>query len=355
MEQTFNLSTLTKFLHQTLAFTEEVKNVLKSNCDEAIFSLKPWHKEIITKQDVSKNACIFSNPEISVEEIAAGISRALLQTQQLREKLSVMEKPKHSITKTNYIEFDKKSTTSTNELKDLIQRVSSESNNCTFSNMNNAKCSVLGTVTSQVIYEQSFITMGVIDSLNAFNIPGGIIKSLKAYHTYLDIEFSEKSIDNGKRQKMLNIFLIQFNKIDKIVQNKLMEKTHDTSLLIKFISLFQNLFTEDIKICNLSNIKKVYTELNNIWKIYETKEFMNLHNLESDIQNILFCNTFDTTGWMSNGIWNFFYNRKFEENVLSNMMFFDSTEPEYVKIYKMICVLYQGLNPKIPILVQADK
>lgn len=99
---------------------------------------------------------------------------------------------------------------------------------------------------------------------------------------------------------------------DKIVQNKLMEKTHDTSLLIKFISLFQNLFTEDIKICNLSNIKKVYTELNNIWKIYETKEFMNLHNLESDIQNILFCNTFDTTGWMSNGIWNFFYNRKFE-------------------------------------------
>lgn len=79
--------------------------------------------------------------------------------------------------------------------------------------MNNAKCSVLGTVTSQVIYEQSFITMGVIDSLNAFNIPGGIIKSLKAYHTYLDIEFSEKSIDNGKRQKMLNIFLIQFNKI----------------------------------------------------------------------------------------------------------------------------------------------
>lgn len=61
MEQTFNLSTLTKFLHQTLAFTEEVKNVLKSNCDEAIFSLKPWHKEIITKQDVSKNACIFSN------------------------------------------------------------------------------------------------------------------------------------------------------------------------------------------------------------------------------------------------------------------------------------------------------
>lgn len=43
------------------------------------------------------------------------------------------------------------------------------------------------------------------------------------------------------------------------------------------------------------------------------------------------------------------------ENVLSNMMFFDSTEPEYVKIYKMICVLYQGLNPKIPILVQADK
>ncbi|XP_076639711.1 uncharacterized protein LOC143351747 [Colletes latitarsis] len=498
MEQIINFSALNKFLHQTLIFTEEVKNVLQSNCNEAIFCLKPWHKEIITKQDISNNACICSKSENGIEEIAAGISRALLQTQQLREKISlkvtkeekffkqptiseiynpraiddeeiktlqnlrVSNNKLHSIEKKNTIknnektkndnkqsitnkkeltrntnflvrnkcnikntkeikklkntnhklennsklsssikkvkgmEFDNRSTsTSTNELKNLIHKVSSESNNYTFSNADSAMCPLHGNIASQVKYEQSFITMDVVDSLNAFNIPGEIIKSLKTYHTYLNIEFSEKSVGNGKRQKMLNIFLIEFNKMDKIVQDKLIEKTHDASLLTKFISLLKNLFIEEITISNLVNIKKVYTELNCMWKMYDAKKSIDLHIWKSNIQEVLFYNNFDISEWMSNGIWNFVYTNNFEgmsrvqcicyknkkqlllffemiqqlqqiqyfkdlikilsEDLLPSMiMFFDFTKPEYVKIYKMICILHQGLNPKVPILVRTD-
>lgn len=47
---------------------------------------------------------------------------------------------------------------------------------------------------------------------------------------------------------------------------------------------------------------------------------------------------------------------KLLKEVLPNMkMFFDSTQSEYVKMYKMIYILYQGLNPKIPILVSTNK
>lgn len=43
------------------------------------------------------------------------------------------------------------------------------------------------------------------------------------------------------------------------------------------------------------------------------------------------------------------------EDVLPNIkMCFDSTKSEHVKFYKMICILCQGLNPKIPVLVRTD-
>lgn len=57
MEDSFNFSKLTKFLHQTLVFTEEVKNILKSNCDEAMYCLKPWYTEIHSQQEVNKDIC----------------------------------------------------------------------------------------------------------------------------------------------------------------------------------------------------------------------------------------------------------------------------------------------------------
>ncbi|XP_076247332.1 protein disulfide isomerase isoform X1 [Calliopsis andreniformis] len=517
MEQKFDPSILNKFLYQTLIFTEEVKNVLKLNCDEVMFSLKPWRMEMVIKQELSET-CTCPKSETGVEEIAAGISKALLQTQQLREKLSLStmtrknsakqlsvaeiynplaadgkkrekernfnpdnknlhgiknksinkfstqnkssgndlqtkvieentnsggtkskelavhsgksiknknflainkqnikntkeirkqkssnhklennSKSSSSITKTKCIKFDKRSSmASTSELKDLIQKMSNESNDCVFLNTYNTNCPLHGNVTSQFTYEQNFVTMDVVDSLIAFNIPGQVIKPLKAYHTYLNNEFSDKSIDNGKQKKMFNKFLTEFNKMNEAVYNSLIQKNHNTSTLNKLILLLKNVFSKDIEASVLANNKQMFAEINSVENMYDVKQLDSLHIWKSNTQKTLVDNNYYTTGWMSNGVWNPSYTQNFKglsrvkcmyygndsqlllffevmqqlqqlqyskeliqiilQNVLPNMkLHFDPTKPEFVKMYKAIYILCQGLNPKIPILVRTDK
>lgn len=55
--QNFNLSKLIKFLHRTLILTEEVKTILKANCEEAMYCLKPWCVEVNSQQEVNKDVC----------------------------------------------------------------------------------------------------------------------------------------------------------------------------------------------------------------------------------------------------------------------------------------------------------
>ncbi|XP_017756487.1 PREDICTED: putative histone-lysine N-methyltransferase 1 [Eufriesea mexicana] len=521
MEDMFNLSKLIKFLHQILVFTEEVKNILKSNCDEAVYCLKPWYLEI-NSLNSSKDACPNSKAEVEVQEIAAGISRVLTQTQQLREKLSFNTTEKnrkksktfqyecfretenrkqkkvqnlsvndknvsnyisnnskqnmnaaesnmqtinidkglqnkiaqrdaymtHKKTKSeskqlthtvkslenkNFLVINKRniknireikqckdinklknnvrsnsvitqsrctmvckkqSVTSTNELKNLIQKVSAKSNNYTLSNEYSVKYPLHEETISQSMYEQNLIVMNMINSFDATNIPEEIIKSLKIYYTYLNIEFTQKSC-NEKLQKVLHVFLVQFNNMNGIIHKNLIYKDNIITVLLKFISLFQSLFSQNIEMFNLRSIKTIYTELSSAWKMYEVKEVNIKQVLKNNVYNTLHV-TSNTTECMSNGIWNYFYNRNFEgvlktsciryttkdqlflffniiqhlqyiqyhddlieiitEDVLPNMnIFSDSTQLEYIKIYKMISILYQGLNPKIPVLVRIDK
>ena len=301
-----------------------------------------------------------------------------------------------SLTKARCITFDKRSSAaSTSELKNLIQKVASESNNCTSSSTDHTKCPFHEDAIAQFTYEQNFITIDVVDGLNGFNIPGEIIKSLKAYHTYLNNEFSGVPIDNGKQQKMLNKFLTEFNKIERTVQESLRQDTQVVTSLPKLISLFQNLFSEGITMADLIGIKKLYTELNSTWKLCDAKGSDSLHIWKAKVQKAKVHSDFDRAGWMSNGIWNLFYARNFEgisrvqcicyanksqlllffemtqqlqqiqyykdlietisKDVLPSIkMCFDSTKSEHVKFYKMICILCQGLNPKIPVLVRTD-
>lgn len=56
--QNFNLSKLIKFLHRTLILTEEVKTILKANCEEAMYCLKSWCIEVVdSQQEVNKDVC----------------------------------------------------------------------------------------------------------------------------------------------------------------------------------------------------------------------------------------------------------------------------------------------------------
>jgi len=57
MDRTLNLSDLYELLHNTLLITEEVKEILKRDCDEAAFVLKPWQVKIIVEKQIDESIC----------------------------------------------------------------------------------------------------------------------------------------------------------------------------------------------------------------------------------------------------------------------------------------------------------
>ncbi|EFN85404.1 uncharacterized protein LOC105182388 [Harpegnathos saltator] len=90
MDRAFNLSGLRKLLHDTLLTTEQVKEMLRKNCEEAAFALKPWPVKIVEKrEDECTCNCKKVAVESEVEEIAAGIDMAITLAQDLREQVKL--------------------------------------------------------------------------------------------------------------------------------------------------------------------------------------------------------------------------------------------------------------------------
>lgn len=55
-EEFFNLKCLLNFVRRELLLSEDVKNILNSNCEEAKFALKSWPQEIVHKE-VNQSLC----------------------------------------------------------------------------------------------------------------------------------------------------------------------------------------------------------------------------------------------------------------------------------------------------------
>lgn len=56
-DRTLNLSGLYELLHNTLLITEEVKETLRRDCDEAAFVLKPWQVKTVVEKRIDENIC----------------------------------------------------------------------------------------------------------------------------------------------------------------------------------------------------------------------------------------------------------------------------------------------------------
>jgi len=85
-----NSSDLYTLLQDTLLITEKVKEILKRNCDEATFVLKPWQVKTIIERQANETICTCTKvcaSQNETEEITVGISRTIILAQELREKL----------------------------------------------------------------------------------------------------------------------------------------------------------------------------------------------------------------------------------------------------------------------------
>lgn len=100
--------------------------------------------------------------------------------------------------------------------------MSVKSNDCTLINKYNIKCPLHENTISYCTFEQNLI---IVDNFNRNNITEEIIKSLKIYHTYLNVDFTKKLLIQ-KHQKVLHIFLIEFSKMVSKYTYNIINKKH---------------------------------------------------------------------------------------------------------------------------------
>ncbi|KAL2738306.1 hypothetical protein V1477_011665 [Vespula maculifrons] len=504
MNRKFELSSLSDFIRHTLIFTEAVKDTLQFECAEARFSLKPWITKTFVTKEIDKNDCICNKISSGTqdENISEGISRAILQAQKLREKLSsnVSKQEKHfkqkdldktnvqkvcyesvkhetikSIVEIEVKSFDKnpkkvqnviKTTSktaiseqgsiktsqipstsrnikqkgkknfllanklnikniqsakiqdnnknkeiknnmkfinskkkpevcaaSTSELTKLIEELSlasSKKMSTTFTNINRKDCPLHGENVTQ--FTEEILSMDIVDALDKFDIPKEILKVLRMYHSYINFEHAQESINYLQHQTAAAGFLKEFGKMNENKKDYSEEENNIVSIAVESFSVLGNIYNGMIHIDKIEELDK---RLESIYKIYKIKKFdispnENMKTLETRFKYS------EIAGWMSNGIWNNMcikdfqgmskvccirYNdaaqllslyevlQKFQhtkyvntiieillKDVIPKMMhFLKPTDDMYLQIYKMIDILSQGLNPENPVLVRTEE
>ncbi|XP_039306213.1 uncharacterized protein LOC105198689 isoform X2 [Solenopsis invicta] len=509
MDRTLNLLNLYELLHNTLLITEEVKEILRRDCNQAAFVLKPWQMKTVVEKRIDESTCSCKKNENEAEEIAAGIGKAIVLAQELREKLKlnvalrkkasrtdtieniylsnptstsshkrisksnvttqkvnvtksrpdykksnalqndtatsvatrksvqsgstkrsnvidkmqskvlpakVAEKPKKGknfilenklnvkkISSSNKLQVDdnnisqnsRKSLpveTSAAELSDLIHKMTrrQSTENALISFPENAKndCPLHGNNACQFVQEQ-IVAIDVVEALRYFNVPNEIVKVLRTYYSFLKTEVDLNDIKEDRYERSIDTFLKEFEAMNIIMQDYLLDEPHLLNKAAKSITAFSSIFNEDLETIQSNDTKTASAELRASFNQCNIK-----NNAEPVIKNSSY-NLSVATGWMSNGIWNIsciehlknfskaynirYCNKKqllslYEAiqklqrtkylNTLIEIVLRDviptiksNIEPvstEYAQAYKTMFILYQGLNPKVPVLVRTD-
>ncbi|KAF7386844.1 hypothetical protein HZH66_011296 [Vespula vulgaris] len=456
MNRKFELSSLSDFIRHTLIFTEAVKDTLQFECAEARFSLKPWITKTFITKEIDKNDCICNKISSGTqdENISEGISRAILQAQKLREKLSsnVSKQEKHfkqkdldktnvqkvcyesvkhetikSIVEIEVKSFDKnpkkiqnviKTTSktaiseqgsiktsqipstsrnikqkgkknfllanklnikniqsakiqdnnknkeiknnmkfinskkkpevcaaSTSELTKLIEELSlasSKKMSTTFTNINRKDCPLHGENVTQ--FTEEILSMDIVDALDKFDIPKEILKVLRMYHSYINFEHAQESINYLQHQTAAAGFLKEFGKMNENKKDYSEEENNIVSIAVESFSVLGNIYNgwmsngiwNNMCIKDFQGMSKVccirYNDAAQLLSLYEVlQEFQHTKYVNTIIEILL-------------------------KDVIPKMMhFLKPTDDMYLQIYKMIDILSQGLNPENPVLVRTEE
>lgn len=161
-----------------------------------------------------------------------------------------------------------------------------------------------GTVQPKYVQEQNIVTMDLVESLDKFCMPGEMIKALKLYHGHLKSEFSSEVINRDKRQKSVNKFLAEFDKMNENMQPSLQREPELISLLSRLTLLLQDA-NVDASLIPEDEIKQIDTQINSISKLYDLRESDETQTRDLNPKRKLFYDV-DNSGWLSMGIWNRF-------------------------------------------------
>ncbi|KAK2584929.1 hypothetical protein KPH14_002524 [Odynerus spinipes] len=279
---------------------------------------------------------------------------------------------------------------SISELTKLIEEVSLSSSKKMSISSINTSCPLHGKNAAQFTEEVIIESMGIVDALYTFNIPKDILKVLRTYHSYINLEYTKKSANNMQCQKATVSFLKEFEKMNENKQGCFMGD-NIANVAMQSISVFENACNGAI---HEEEIKRLEKKLKSVYKIHKIQKLDIDPNESVEPLNTILKHS-EIAGWMSNGIWNSVcikdlqgmskmccirYNnitqllsffeilQEFQQTEYFNTMieillkdtipkmmhFLKSTDDVYLQIYKMIDILSQGLNPKNPILVKTE-
>lgn len=107
---------------------------------------------------------------------------------------------------------------STSELTKLIEELSlasSKKMSTTFTNINRKDCPLHGENVMQ--FTEEILSMDIVDALDKFDIPKEILKVLRMYHSYINFEHAQESINYLQHQTAAAGFLKEFGKMVSII------------------------------------------------------------------------------------------------------------------------------------------
>ncbi|KAL6449340.1 hypothetical protein ACFW04_000744 [Cataglyphis niger] len=277
------------------------------------------------------------------------------------------------------------------ELNDLIRKIATRQSteNALIPSLNyKTDCPLHGSDAHQFIQER-IATIDVVEALRYFNVPNDIVKVLRSYYAFLKTETDDSNDTKENRyEKSRDAFLKEFEAMNTITQDCLPQERHLLKTAAESISIFK-IFNENLNSTQLNDIKNTLDQLRASLKQYNIKNI-----IESAIETP-FCNFSLARGWMSNGIWNIScmghfenfsraYNIRYRNRkqllslyeavqklqrteylntliiiILRDLMpivksNIEPTSTEYTLAYKVMFILHQGLNPKVPVLVRTD-
>lgn len=105
---------------------------------------------------------------------------------------------------------------STSELTKLIEELSlASSKNLSTTSTNRKDCPLHGENVKQ--FTEEIISMDIIDALNKFDIPKEILKVFRIYHSYVNFEHMQESVNNLQHRTAAAGFLKEFEKMVSII------------------------------------------------------------------------------------------------------------------------------------------
>ncbi|XP_011861494.1 PREDICTED: uncharacterized protein LOC105558427 [Vollenhovia emeryi] len=350
-------------------------------------------KSVCTKQS---NAVDKIQSKISSAKVSGRPKKGknfILENKLNVKKISSANKPQVSGSNPNDIPQNSRKSlppeASAAELSNLIHKMTRQSTkSASISFPDNIKddCPLHGNNAPQSVQEQ-IAAIDVVEALRHFNVPNDIVKVLRVYHAFLKTEMDNLSDTKEDRYKRsVDTFLKEFETMNIVMQDYLLEEPQLLNETAKSITAFSSIFSENLD--SIQSNDKI-TELGASFKQYDMK------NIAEPITKNPPCNFPLAEGWMSNGIWNVScmahfqnfsraYNIKYcnKKQLLSlyeaiqklqrtkylNIWIqiilrdviptiksnLEPTSAEYAQAYKTMFILYQGLNPKVPVLVKTD-